>query len=196
MIIKNCKNYQNQKNFLNNEVESDGTEMEYMIFNDTNNYYCYENIQEDDNKNELLGSNEAKALINNAINRNNCYEILRNDVFILRQAVNDTNNLKIIAQINNVFDELLQPIISKDALLDTWIIKNLLEIIIKLLPFSKFDNPISTDVITSIWKKWLESVEHPLGITTFIRSQQICRVCENCVTAIKTKETISLQQCA
>jgi len=113
-------------------------------------------------------------------------EIWRDYVSKLRYIVNDKKNAKIFGEIENLFDQLLTPIQNNQhPVLDCFIIKNILEVILILIPFTKLNCCI--DTIQSIHDKWNNFVDHPFGIMKFGRSQQICRISLKIIEAQKNK---------
>jgi len=126
---------------------------------------------------QTMDPNYVKSLLQSATNCKYPREIYRDYVATLRHVVNDENNAKIVAEIDKVFDLLLAPIVQDEmnALLDCWIIKTILEVLLIILPFSK--SKCANTSIISIKKKWENHVNHPLGIAKFIPSQQISHLC-------------------
>lgn len=162
--------------------------LNFNTFENSANYDCENfNLKTSFQKNQI-DVESAKNLILNAKNRN-CYrEIFRDHILTLRRVVDDNEDLKIVAQLETVFEDLLSPMIATDSnpLLDCWAIKTLLEIVFILLPKSK--SACSKDDIVSIREKWENSVQHPLGIVTFMPSQQICRLCDKCLKVLQERE--------
>jgi len=127
-------------------------------------------------------------LVLNAKDRS-CYgEIFRDHILTLRHVVDDDEDSKIVAQLETIFEDLLSPMIWTDSnpLMDCWAIKTLLEIVLILL--SKSKSACSKENIVSIREKWENPVQHPLGIVTFMPSQQICRLCDKCLKALEERE--------
>lgn len=123
-----------------------------------------------------LSKSQAEEYIKDATNTMSDAEIWRDNVSKLRYIVNDDNNAKIFGEIENIFDQLLAPI---QNVLDCFIIKNLLEVILKLIPFTTLN--CCVDNIQSIHDKWNKFVDHPFGIIRFGPSQQICRICSQII---------------
>jgi len=193
----------NFNNDINFGIESISNEPEYLNYNDNNSCndsasllsifsnndiifgnMCdqYLNLNDGDNNsnNKIIDENEARSLLQRATDSNSYREIFRDNVATLRHIVNDVDNAKIFAEVENVFDQILAPIIQiQTPLLDCWIIKTLLEVILKLIPVSK--SKCSINDITSIKEKWNKHVDHPFGITKFFPSNQIQRVCSDII---------------
>jgi len=136
-----------------------------------------------------LSKSEALEYIKDATNAMLDGEIWRDYVSKLRYFVNDNNNAKNFAEIENIFDHLLEPIQNKEnPVFDCFIIKNLLEIILILIRFTKCN--ICVNNIEDIKNKWSDFVDHPFGIMQFGPSQQIHRICLKIEDSIN-KQTLS-----
>jgi len=134
-----------------------------------------------------IDKNEAQSILKNATDFSCCREILRDNVAVLGRFVDDENNKKVFAEIENIFEKLLEPMIKTDGfpLLDCWIIKTLLEVVLKLRSLKQASSIDSS--IQLIHDTWNKPVDHPFGIAKFIPSQQICRVCDQ-IMAIKVNK--------
>jgi len=170
----------NKLNFVNEDEEEQTIE---------NNH---DNKSEDEDEDEKYDKYET--LVKNAVNTSNYREILKDDVISLLNVVKNKNKIKHITKINNVFSLLLKPFLChpQDAILDTFILKTLLEIILLLIEECRAtiwkDNQDDTLIeelqtcIQSVKIKWSHNVVHPLQIAVIPQSQQIVRVCESCLS--------------
>jgi len=131
---------------------------------------------------------KASELLMNAIDCQQDRDVLRENMLIFRLAIEDSNKIKIIYDIENVFQHLLKPIIGENQLYDTWMIKTILEIIIKLIEYgSTMKEPqeqqkilqltLVNAMLCNIKQQWANMFLHPLGIFYFYPSQQIVRIC-------------------
>jgi len=161
---KNCIAYDNVEN--NDKLENFLGEMEL------------ENEQ-----NEAFEMNEAEKIVLDAVDCNQDRESFRENVLLLRRAMSDNNKIKSISQIKNVLTYLMKPIFGDQQIYDTWIIKTLLEIIIKLMQYGVSEKPSNLNsALRQIKQQWADYVQHPLGITTFYPSQQITRlICDDII---------------
>jgi len=161
--------------------------LNFNIFenNENNDYNCYnfKTFQK-----EKINVESAKKLVLNAKDRSSYGEIFRDHILTLRHIVDDDEDSKIVAQLETIFEDLLSPMMLTDSnpLMDCWAIKTLLEIVLILLPKSK--SACSKENIVSIRQKWENAVHHPLGIITFMPSQQICRLCDKCLKTLQERE--------
>jgi len=148
------------------------------------NFFINDDINNDNTK-EAFTFEAAKQMLNDAIDCSQQRDILCENLLSLRLAVNDETKIKIIYQIDNIFSELLKPIMGEDQLYDTWIIKTILEIVLKLREYGlkQQQQLISFQLICTmllnIKQQWANVVPHPLGLSYFCPSQQIVRVCDN-----------------
>jgi len=161
---KNCIAYDNVEN--NDKLENFLGEMEL------------ENEQ-----NEAFEMNEAEKIVLDAVDCNQDRESFRENVLLLRRAMSDNNKIKSISQIKNVLTYLMKPIFGDQQIYDTWIIKTLLEIIIKLMQYGVSEKPSHLNsALRQIKQQWADYVQHPLGITIFYPSQQITRlICDDII---------------
>jgi len=124
---------------------------------------------------------------------------LKDDVISLLNVVKNKNKIKHITKINNVFSLLLKPFLChpQDAILDTFILKTLLEIILLLIEECRAtiwkkneDYTLIQELQTCIEyvkTKWSQDVIHPLQIEVIPQSQQIERVCDRCLSKLREK---------
>jgi len=178
-IINNNYNSNNDDNasiFTNDSTNDIVPETKSLNLNDNHNHNHNEV-----NETQTIDKTCAKSLVQNATNSSFCREMSRSHIATLKCIVNDVKNAKIIADEENIFEHLLAPIVNSDPIpsLDCWIIKSLLEITLKLIPYSKSKCTISK--INFIKEQWANHVDHPFGIARFIPSQQICWVCSEII---------------
>jgi len=174
----------NMFNFINENHDMEDKNIE-SLWNDNNSNH--------DNENE-----KYEMLVKNATDTSHYSEILKNDVISLLNIVENQKKIKHIATINNIFGDLFKPFHcdEESALLDTFIIKSLLKIISLLIEECKstiWKNNEDYDLIEqmrksieSIQMKWSQNVIHPLQIATLPQSQQIVRLCKECLSKLES----------
>jgi len=179
-IIDNC--------FINNDDNNENKSLMNNCFNDDINW-DNDNNNNIDNEKEFTPE-QARRMLLNAIDNTQERDILRENMVLFRLAIEDSNKLQIIYNIENVFQYLLQPIIGENQLYDTWMIKTILEIVMKLIEYGStlkqsqeqqkvLQLTLINAMLCNIKQQWAQMFQHPLGIFYFYPSQQIVRMCDH-----------------
>jgi len=142
-------------------------------------------------------------LVKDATNHGEYDDTIRGSVRALLFAKKNEKEIqKIITEVPDVLLKLIEPFNcdEKDAILDTWILKTLLNVILNLIgkfKLSVWKNGRDQKSINKLQasiektkKKWANDVKHPTGIESLncYKSQQIEMVCDKCLEALDEKK--------